>query len=434
MNFVETAASPQLAVSRTRSDQNSSPSPHIAPTKNRAPPSVANTLQMPKLELVEDLAELNLQLFPSFRPGVSYFRNRDDEIYVGFRHRGLAVISDAPEIDRVLELLDGSLSIAEILGRVEVSRLEIAKLITPLNGYNFIDLSPNRTRVKTNRELLSQSFINHEAKLKPELNLYSWANKHEPKKRAVGSKSARDQIADRAEFAILIFGKNRLATTLFTLFRASGFNRTKLITRSPGLLQRSQNGPLKLRKVSIDQVCGLGIRATDVGLDFDAVISDISSGSGINTLGQGNFANNADFPSIPSFIVSTERAQADYVQRWMSEGIPYLLISDLIESQIEIGPIVIPGQSPCAFCLELWRSENNPLIQKLELLNSLNDSLELPASAVATIAGQVVLQTSQFAATGKSRLIGSSVRINLLEPCYPESAYFLPHSGCGCIL
>ena len=395
---------------------------------------------MPK----QEITEIDSQLFPSFRPGVSYFRNREDEIYVGFRHRGLALISHSPAIDRVLELLDGSLSIAEILNQVaagqpgeSISNLEISKLLNPLLTFNFIELSSNRMRVKTSRELLSQSFINQEAKLKPELNLYSWADNLAGNKDGVGEriphknlnkKSARDQIVDRAEFAILIFGKNRLATTLFTLFQASGFNRTKLITRSQGLLQRSQNGPAKSRKVSLDLVCGLGIRSSDVGMDFDAVMSEISNGAGLNTLVRPTF------PAIPSFIISTERAQSDYVQRWMSEGIPYLLISDLIESQIEIGPIVIPGQSPCAFCLELWRSENNPLVQKLELLNSLNDALELPASAVATIAGLVVLQTSQFAATGKSRLIGSSVRMNLLEPCYPEPAHFRPHSGCGCVL
>ena len=395
---------------------------------------------MPK----QEITEIDSRLFPSFRPGVSYFRNREDEIYVGFRHRGLALISHSPAIDRVLELLDGSLSIAEILNQVaagqsgeSISELDISKLLNPLLTFNFIELSPNRMRVKTSRELLSQSFINQEAKLRPELNLYSWAVNLAGSKDGVGEralyknlnkKSARDQIVDRAEFAILIFGKNRLATTLFTLFQASGFNRTKLITRSQGLLQRSQNGPAKSRKVSLDQVCGLGIRSSDVGMDFDAVMSEISNGAGLNTLVRPTF------PAIPSFIISTERAQSDYVQRWMSEGIPYLLISDLIESQIEIGPIVIPGQSPCAFCLELWRSENNPLVQKLELLNSLNDALELPASAVATIAGLVVLQTSQFAATGKSRLIGSSVRMNLLEPCYPEPAHFRPHSGCGCVL
>ena len=131
---------------------------------------------MPK----QEITEIDSQLFPSFRPGVSYFRNSEDEIYVGFRHRGLALISHSPAIDRVLELLDGSLSIAEILNQVaaaqpgeSVGNLEISKLLNPLLTFNFIELSSNRMRVKTSRELLSQSFINQEAKLRPELNLYS---------------------------------------------------------------------------------------------------------------------------------------------------------------------------------------------------------------------------------------------------------------------
>jgi len=402
-----------------------------------------------------DTAQVNLQLFPSFRPGVNYFRNSGDEIYVGFRHRGLAIISKSATLDRIFELLTGRLSVTEIITQLRleqsgtsqlpenqlpenISAVEVSKILIPLIAHEFIDLLADRIQVGSSRELLSQSFINKEAKLKPELNLHSWSSKYEAGRYGVGKygvsgscgvsgTSARDQIADRAEFSILIFGKNRLATMLLTLLQASGFNRSKLISRSQGLVHRSQNGAAKSRKVTAEQVCGLGIRSSDVGLDFDAVMSDISNGAGLNTL------DRATFPAIPSFIIAAERAQPDYVQRWMSEGIPYLLISDLIESQIEIGPIVIPGQSPCAFCLDLWRSENNPLVQKLELLNSLNDPLELPASAVATIAGMAVLATTQFAATGKSRLIGSSVRINLLEPTHPEPAHFRPHSGCGCV-
>jgi len=402
-----------------------------------------------------DTAQVNLQLFPSFRPGVNYFRNSGDEIYVGFRHRGLAIISKSATLDRIFELLTGRLSVAEIITQLRleqsgtsqlpenqlpenISAVEVSKILIPLIAHEFIDLLADRIQVGSSRELLSQSFINKEAKLKPELNLHSWSSKYEAGRYGVGKygvsgrygvsgTSARDQIADRAEFSILIFGKNRLATMLLTLLQASGFNRSKLISRSQGLVHRSQNGAAKSRKVTAEQVCGLAIRSSDVGLDFDAVMSEISNGAGLNTL------DRATFPAIPSFIIAAERAQPDYVQRWMSEGIPYLLISDLIESQIEIGPIVIPGQSPCAFCLDLWRSENNPLVQKLELLNSLNDPLELPASAVATIAGMAVLATTQFAATGKSRLIGSSVRINLLEPTHPEPAHFRPHSGCGCV-
>ena len=391
-----------------------------------------------------DSAQVNLQLFPSFRPGVNYFRNSGDEIYIGFRHRGLAIISKSATLDRIFELLTGRLSVAEIIAQIRmehsstsqspenISAVEVSKILIPLIAYEFIDLLADRIQVGSARELLSQSFINREAKLKPELNLHSWSSKYQIGKQGVGKQgvsaaSARDRIADRAEFSILIFGKNRLATTLLTLLQASGFNRSKMISRSQGLVHRSQNGAAKSRKVTTEQVCGLGIRSSDVGLDFDAVISDISNGVGPNTL------DRATFPAIPSFIIAAERAQPDYVQRWMSEGVPYLLISDLIETQIEIGPIVIPGQSPCAFCLELWRSENNPLVQKLDLLNSLRDPLELPASAVATIAGMAVLATTQFAATGKSRLIGSSVRINLLEPTHPEAAHFRPHSGCGCV-
>jgi hypothetical protein len=312
---------------------------------------------------------------------------------------------------------------------VSLDSLTLSKLLELLAKHNFLDFAKIRTKLGTSRELLSQSFINQEARLKPELNLYSWPNAKDQGETNGLAICARDQIARRSEFAILIFGKNRLATTIFTLLKASGFNQTKLITRSQGILHNSRKSFNKVRKVSIEQVCGLGIRSGDVGLDLETVLADLVQGCTLNPSG---FGAHGTFPEIPSFIISTERAQSDYVQRWMSEGIPYLLISDLIESQIEIGPLVIPGKSPCAFCLDLWRSENNPIVQKLELLNSLNEPLEIPASAASAIAGLVVLQTAQFAASGKSRLIGSCVRFNLHEPCYPESAHFRAHSGCGC--
>ena len=375
-------------------------------------------------------------LIPMLKPGVQVVATPDGS-YIGFSHRGIEIKSltqNLPPsqsdgqnfVSVALPLFNGRRSIAQIAAALSshfdrlVLQSEITSLIEYLVDANLLELietapmpliSGMTEKSKGSQirggKVIAQNQLNFESRLTPETNIVAWQSK-----KIISSKAT---VLDRAKFSILVFGSNRLALSIYTLLLASGFSSTKLIDRIR-----------PINEISADLVCGASIKTSDIGLKSREVLAELKRNS------QLNFVDEAPFPSVPSFIISTSATQPDYIQRWLSEAIPHLLIGNLIEGQIEVGPIVIPGKSPCLQCLELWRSEQNPNYQKLNLLTSIAAPLEISAGAVSAIAGLAVLHICEFAATARSKLIGAVANVDLLNPLTPEMQYWQPHKDCGC--
>ncbi|MCX6453715.1 MAG: hypothetical protein NTV53_01920 [Actinobacteria bacterium] len=242
---------------------------------------------------------------------------------------------------------------------------------------------------------------------------------------------AADLIARRQQYSIIIFGHNRIALTLFTLLQASGFSTIRLIDRS------ISKGKADSIQIAPEEVCGLGIRGSDVGVRRELVLADLARNSRL-VVGEEK-----SFPVLPNFIIATEEVAQETLQRWMSEEIAHIAISKLIENTIEIGPIVIPGKSPCLNCLKLWRSEQFPYHQEFELISTIKN-LEIPSAQVAAISGMVAIAVIEYFAAievgsnsiGKN-LVGVTRVLDLFDPTNPDNAantnsYWQPHGLCGC--
>ena len=159
-------------------------------------------------------------------------------------------------------------------------------------------------------------------------------------------------------------------------------------------------------------------------------------------------------PVIPDFIISTELIPQETVQGWLSENITHLPISNLIENKIVIGPIVIPGKTPCLNCLNLWRADQYPHQNSFEILAALDGGerkgLELPSAQVAFLTGLITTQVIQYCSSLDSeetqvfknliKLVGATLAINLFDPLGSISSddetfgyrYWQPHISCGC--
>ena len=155
------------------------------------------------------------------------------------------------------------------------------------------------------------------------------------------------------------------------------------------------------------------------------------------------------------------------MQLWLSEAIAHLPISNLIENTIVLGPIVIPGKTPCLNCLSLWRSEQFPHHNSFEMLAALDNGegkgLELPSAQVALLTGLIATHIIQFCTSENgtsengtsenstsqnhaAKLIGATLAINLFDPIDLGSLanqssladrgigyrYWQPHPACGC--
>jgi hypothetical protein len=278
--------------------------------------------------------------------------------------------------------------------------------------------------------------------MRAEENLYSW---HPQVDNGI---SAETLIGKRRNFSIMIYGRNRLALSLFAVLQASGFTQVKLTDRANSVSNDS------IAQIEPSDVCGLAIRGSDVGLRKALVLADLARNSQL--FPAGDLALPV-FPVIPDLIISTESVPQETMQNWLSENIVHLPISNLIENKIVIGPIVIPGKTPCLNCLNLWRSEQFPHHNSFEILVALDygegKGLELPSAQVALLTGLITTQVIQYCTSLDSedsadsadssstvKLIGTTLAINLFDPIGSISSsdetfgyrYWQPHISCGC--
>ena len=238
---------------------------------------------------------------------------------------------------------------------------------------------------------------------------------------------------------------------MFAVLQASGFSLIKLTDRTGSA---SHDSAIQIEP---SEVCGLAIRGSDVGLRKALVLADLARNSQLFP------AEKLEFPTKPDFIISTESIPQETMQLWLSDEIAHFPISNLIENRVVLGPIVIPGKTPCLNCLNLWRSEQFPHHNSFEMLTALDNGegkgLELPSAQVALLSGLVATHVIQYCTSqhGTSqnhsvKLIGATLAINLFDPIGSGSLahqnylagqdylaneeigyrYWQPHPACGC--
>ena len=408
-----------------------------------------------------DLAKFDLAKYPALKPGVNFFKVAGHDcsgIYIGFSNRGIELNFEIAF--ELLRLFDGSHSLKKIISMIsaiseieveegrnlEESIFQISKILQLLSDARLIEFRTSPLPGKLpNKDLLPVNLVNSLKRMRAEANLYSWHPQIE------NGISAETLISKRRYFSIMIYGRNRLALSLFTVLQASGFSLIKLTDRAYSASANSK------AQIEPDEVCGLAIRGSDVGLQKALVLADLARNSQLFPL------ESLVFPELPDLIISTESIPQETMQSWMSENIVHLPISNIIEEKIIIGPIVIPGKTPCLNCLNLWRADQFPHQSSFEILAALDSGegkgLELPSAQVALLTGLITTQVIQFLQSNQSnqsikdctsvdskisdgsvKLIGATLAINLFDPLDSISSsdetfgyrYWQPHISCGC--
>ncbi len=397
---------------------------------------------MAQIELVESS-------FPTLKPGVNFLNQgsspNSSDIYIGLAHRGISIAPPMTNLAKCLvELCDGSHSLSKIYqnlleqvgeardagdaGTAEIKG-EINWILEILAEARLIEFRDSALAFGSDK-YLPINLLSARKRFRAQENLTTW---HPD---ISSEKSAQELIESRQQYSIIIFGHNHLALTLFTILQASGFSAIRIIDRS---ISKSRADSIQ---IAPEEVCGLGIRGSDVGVRRELVIADLARNSRLIV------GEDKSFPALPSLIIATDEIPQETLQRWMSEEIAHLAISRLIENRVEIGPLVIPGKSPCLNCLKLWRADKFPLQKEFELISALsggeNSKLEIPSAQVAAIAGMVAIAVIEYFAAleigsksiGKN-LIGTTRTLDLFDPMNPDNLantnnYWQPHISCGC--
>ena len=408
------------------------------------------------------LPDFELAKYPALKPGVQFFRVVGEDcsnVYVGFSNRGIELKFEIAF--ELLALFDGSRSLGSIISEIaeietdSKSRELISEALQALSAERLIEFrSSPLPKLLLKKELQAVNVVNSSSRMRAEENLYSW----HPDVSA--QKDTQTLIGHRRNFSIIIYGRNRLALSLFAVLQASGFALLKLTDRASSVSDDSAV------QIEPSEVCGLAIRGSDVGLRKALVIADLARNSQLFPL------EKLEFPLKPDFIISTESIPQETMQLWLSDAIAHLPISNLIENRVVIGPIVIPGETPCLNCLSLWRSDQFPHHNSFEILTALDSGegkcLELPSAQVALLTGLIATHVIQFCTSqnsasqnctskfiGASKLIGATLAINLFDPIDSGASssldnessfgnqtslgnqgfgyrYWQPHPSCGC--
>ena len=267
---------------------------------------------------IDRVANLYLRL----KSGVTLTR-AGQRFYLGLPTRGL-MLEDGLQI-QLARALDGAHRVNELAASLHCSINEIdafAELLLSADLLDLAEINPKQATLDLSARVIEVRRGIERAPLAHRSGVHD---------------GGISELRAREEATILISGENRLGRHLLTALQASGFTHTRLISRV-GVTPRIEG----------EDFCGIVVRAGDIGKlrgEFNEELIRSAQIARGQTVAK----------SFPDLIISTVPLEWDYVQRWMSEGSAHLHIHQIVGREIEVGPLVLPGLTPCLRCVALTK-------------------------------------------------------------------------------
>lgn len=347
------------------------------------------------------------------------------EIYVGDKSRGVILESTySPTfLLKILTYLNGKISLTEISERSGAPISLLKSISQQLLKSGLLDLIPPRLilshRFEDKREIaaLDGSVIAITERLLPELEIATW--------RTGALDSGISVMQKRTEFPILIFGKSRIGINLGAALMASGFQSIYFSDH-----EKKNDGESKCCAVDLS---GNYLRNSDIGLEKSVAIKEMATHCAL--FPKSNTATASKRRGrifTPKLIISIGFPKADYLQRWMSESVPFLIIDELSCGKFSIGPMIHSGKTPCLRCIELTIRDRDQKSYEVLQSRKLLPQREVPAAIATFIAGLVALDVAQFADCGTSDFLGTIVQFQVKRISQPTHSRWGFHNECGC--
>lgn len=355
-----------------------------------------------------------------------------DFTYVGRMDSGVALSSPA----RIaVNHLSGEKSCEELAQLLQTPLEEIKNLIAQLDAVQLLDTqapkiavhnrfhSPNANRAShSSDDSHDGAFQQLRARLAPELTSTTWHS------------NAKDGgvsiVNSRQNWHINIYGSSRIATLLYGILLSSGVTNTQLLP-----LQEN-------RAISEPDLCAGFLRATDVGLSYRDRLQELArelslfpttpSDNGEKKMEKRGIPTKSDKFCEPAISVVIGTPPSDELQTWMSRGVRHLLVDNPDGASLTIGPLVIPGKTPCNRCVSIANENLNDLWRDITWKKQSAPLAEVPVAVAHHVAGFLALELLAFFEEGASSLVGRSARIDFHDPATIECRTYARHSACGC--
>lgn len=232
-------------------------------------------------------------------------------------------------------------------------------------------------------------------------------------------------VIARSLYPIVLSGKSRVITLLYSILLASGVSRVRFADR--------HHRPV--------------IESTDVGF---GAIEHSTLGSNYYDVTERARRDLSLFPidssarhdfdtSRPSLIVHYGDCEPEDLVLWSNQRMPHFVIHQPIGDEVVAGPLVIPGETPCVRCLSLYEIDNFGYT-RLERI-SINSVNELPTATAHYVAAITAAQILHFIdrmsepedfSSSRNTGIGEVAYINFQRLTEPQVVAIARHPLCGC--
>ncbi|MBF9067600.1 ThiF family adenylyltransferase [Streptacidiphilus sp. NEAU-YB345] len=344
---------------------------------------------------------------PCLKPALRRaWRDRETlQFGVGPGHGG--VLAACPEEAEFLDLLDGTRefpALAAEAARIGISPERVDELLTGLRACDALDDST------AHRPLLALP-PGERARLAPDLAALSLARP--------GPGAAPAALLARRRARVEVRGAGRVGAAVASLLAAAGVGRVRV--RDSGRALPEDASPA-------------GLRPDDAGrLRIDA------ARAAVRRAAPGQPDETAGAQRAPDLVVVAPRGLPDpeLGQALQQAALPHLY-AGVVETVGSVGPLVLPGVTPCGRCRSCHRSDADPswpllLAQHCSSRNGLGSSpgAACDATLAATVAATAALHALIFLDGGTPPSLGGWVDISMVDGSMRRRPLD-PHPDCGC--
>ena len=306
-----------------------------------------------------------------------------------------------------------------------LAQLEEEELINHEQGVlrvsqRFVSKLDNRVK-KNSRPAVDAGVQQLQRRCAPELNQTNWID---------GVVDGGVEILSaRQNYLCEISGNNRVATLLYSLLLASGLSQVRFTPASRGA------DPLI---GDIDMALST-FRQSDIGIPFKSHCEMIRRELALFPLDRHE--NYLDEASSPDLRIHCGDINPETLSLWMSSGEKFLMIPSPRADSALIGPLVIPGESPCLRCYELSSSEQRGVLNHLEFMpDAAKEYPQIAAHFIAALAASFIVKfcdaTTVAIVEGRAAdfgaLLGIAIAVDYQLLAYPQVVAIPRHPHCGC--
>ena len=350
---------------------------------------------------------------PSLKEGTFAFatsgqlgREDNSAIFLGRPDHGIEI--SAPHALAIVRAFTGAWDCQEISGRLAAPLEEVLHIARLALHADLLDLST--AAIVDHAQDISQRQLH--TRVQRESGLTTWRNQPNS-----NSDRGISLLQARSDWKVEFFAHSPMVYRIQRSLDASGSGRSACVDL----------GELRVA-ASTHEVDISHFAPHDVGRPIGEILPVISRSA---RLFPEQIDKNFAFRSL--IITPAESAG---VAMWHER--PHLIYRIASLSQIEIGPLVIPGQTPCWRCALLQRSEQDRLwgdfyqsgIAHHE--KSRNLERHLPHAVVDFLSGLIALEVLEFIDTGTSALTHGAIALTFTPRFTFARISYSQHPGCGC--